>query len=533
MISDFSSWNALDENVQAAKELLVKNFEEKANKKVDEDFKKKIWSNPKYLEIKDYIEKDVKSPGLVYLFTKLYVIEKCTMDKIKMLVDGLKNIDMKSLPLGNIDAYAKITDNQGSSKDGQTGHEKLEDDINFLLAKKKLKKAYDEMTPRMKSTFKELSNESSPLIDKLQDLVLKLLKTAPKVTKEGEKILAWKAWVGTGIKGEGGMKKYDDTHTYPAYDNPVEAFKGMIADAENILDNWGTGFEEKLNQLEDLNQAVRIFYADAGLIASSARSVKAQIACSGESTHCINDPGAFWTYAGTNLQINILNYNLSQSDPNRLISMTITPSGRIHHAQNFRNRGELDASGTYVDLLKRLKYPESLINSIKDNFNDELEKMKVLSGIFKMIDTKNIRGLEKALSILSKYERDTFHGEVETRSESAELKGFLKNVTREFKSEELKLISIEWAMKTGGLFDMPKIVVFKQLVDKITPRQKVDILELTLKTLDDPDTGIESIIKNLEENPEDQEYNFLLKRLRKISKEKALVIEEIKNIKTS
>ena len=178
------------ESISAAKALLVKDYAEKQKKSVNEipeEIKKSIWRDPKYKQILDlaqegkYYEngelqssnepggskKLPKNEGWIYLLTKLYIIDGCSWEQLvsvetdsgsatvgsptgiyNMMIELKQNLNQ--LPLKNVDAYARII---SSTQSETPPYEVLADDLRVMQAKKKLKKIYDELIPRMKKEF--------------------------------------------------------------------------------------------------------------------------------------------------------------------------------------------------------------------------------------------------------------------------------------------------------------------------------------------------------------------------------------------
>ena len=116
MIKTFEGYSNINENVTAAKELLLKLASKKSRRSSPEgkvkftpEEEKKILSNPDYIELRDYLLNVVKKPGLVYPFTYFMFVEKLprysqkdsegNYDEREFCVENLINLYLQPLIL--------------------------------------------------------------------------------------------------------------------------------------------------------------------------------------------------------------------------------------------------------------------------------------------------------------------------------------------------------------------------------------------------------------------------------------------------
>ena len=89
-IPSFSERFPIYESVDAAKSYLLKSFANSKGVKtseIDEETKKKILSNPKFLEIKDLTS---KNPGYTSMFLKFRIEQNASMEQLREIIDGLE-----------------------------------------------------------------------------------------------------------------------------------------------------------------------------------------------------------------------------------------------------------------------------------------------------------------------------------------------------------------------------------------------------------------------------------------------------------
>ena len=144
-IPSFSERFPIYENVDAAKNYLLKKF---ANDKgiktseIDEETKKKILSNPKFLGVKDLTS---KNPGYTSMFLKFRIDQNASMEQLREIIDGLEKYkqNLKSDLSMPIMDYEKVVP---SEDDIRPGYEIVGDDLRNIERKRKLKRFYNPKT---------------------------------------------------------------------------------------------------------------------------------------------------------------------------------------------------------------------------------------------------------------------------------------------------------------------------------------------------------------------------------------------------
>ena len=366
----------LMENVQAAKDYLIKQYAEKKGirtNEISDEEKKHIVSNPKFIEIRDMVQ---KSPGYTLAFLRFYIEQKAHLEELKEIFDNLQKYkgQISELPMSVAD-YAKYkTEKDGD--DNRPGYEVLGDELRNFERRRKVKDFYNELTPRMKKAFSRATEEQ------IEDLtaISNKLKSLPDIKTDGADANAWKSF-------SKNMKKYDDYRTYPEYSDEKKAFKDLIKDALEFTEAWGQTEDKLLSSLKTLGPQVGIIYAKKGYVVMSARTPAAQRAVCADTNWCIRTDSTFWSYGSGRIQVNIINSNVPVTDPLSLIGITINPDGTIHtDATRPNNRLRSDDGATfktYQSALKGLGYPAELVDTLEKSFSREVDIKLALEHYYK------------------------------------------------------------------------------------------------------------------------------------------------------
>lgn len=367
----FSEKQALMESVQVAKDYLLKRYA-LANKmktsEIPEETKKKILDDPKFKEVKDLTE---KSPGYTPMFVKFRFDQKAHIDELKEIFDNLikyKQTLGQDLSM-NINDYVKL---EPTEDDIRPGYEVLGDDLRNIERKRKLRKFYSELTGKMRKVFAKATDKQ---IDDLTEISNQLEQLKDKDGKN-----AWKEFTK-------GLKKYEDTRTYPEYKDEKVAFADVIKDALEFVEGWNQDESGLLKKLKDLGPMAGILYAKNGYIVESARTPEAQRAICADTNWCIRTDSTFWSYGQGRVQINIMNSNVPVTDIHSLIGITVNPDGTIHTDATRPNNRLRDKNGntyrTLKDALEGLDYPKDLIDAVMSKFKMECDIKIALERYYK------------------------------------------------------------------------------------------------------------------------------------------------------
>jgi len=511
------------ENIADAKKLLIKDYAEKQKKNVNEipeEIKKSVWRDPKFQKVLKLSE---KTPGWVYPLTKFYVIDGADWEEIEskdeegnptgiydMLV-ALKS-NLNELPLKTVDAYARI---MPSKEDERPSYEVLGDDLRAIQSKRKLKKLYDEFIGRMKEEFRKVSSSKEPSdkksIQELELVALALDKLKPKEGEDekGNKITLipfneWKRATG---------KKYSDTPdnlmVYPQFKDPKVAFKTLVRDSSDFVDNWNKGLSEYSQKIIDLGLRAGILYDKGGYLAMSARTPEAQRAVSGDSNFCINNDSTFWNYGDGAIQLNIINGNLPKANKKYLLGVTIKKDGVVKNCAWKNNTGsdrDFHKSGiNYAAFLKGLEYPQELIQDIIDKFDSEVTIKLSLEQFYKESKSLTPNSLIKSLINIK---QGIFNGVV-SPEQWDQISGIVSFIVKEERGIPTSDFVKEF--KLSGMYTLSAWEVFDYVVEgDYTKNDMEEIKKTTLSVISEMEQFVSLRNKGRTFNIPEEQYKKIL-----------------------
>lgn len=484
------------ENIAAAKALLVKDYAEKQKKNVNEipeEIKKTIWRDPKFQKVLKLAE---KNPGWVYPLTKFYVIDGCDWEEIEskdsegnptgiydMLIDLKQNLNQ--LPLKNVDAYARIIP---SKEDERPSYEVLGDDLRSMQSKRKLKKIYDELIPRMKKEFDRVSASKNPkdkeLIQNLELFALSLEKLKPRLNAEtGQMEEPFKEFKKkTGMRFSDSEAALHPEYGNPSFKDPAVAFRALVRECMDLVDNWDKGLDEYTEKIIDLGLRAGIFYNKKGYLAMSARTPEAQRAVSGDTNFCINNDSTFWSYGDGSIQINIINGNLPKANKKYLLGVTVKKDGVVKNCAWKNNTGsdrDFHKSGiNYAAFLKGLEYPQDLIQDIIDKFDEEVTIKLSLEKFYR--ESKSLTPNSLVVSLIN-IKSGIFNGTV-SPEQWDQISGIVSFIVKE--ERNIPTSDFVKEFKAGGLFTISAWEVFDYVVEGDYTKQDMEkIKETTLSVI--------------------------------------------------
>jgi hypothetical protein len=480
------------ENVANAKALLVKDYAEKNKKtpnEIPEEIKKSLWKDPKFQKVLNLLGQ--KHQGWAYALTKFYVIDGADWEEIESVDEngnptGIYDMLVQLKPgpndlaLKNIDAYAKIVP---SEKDERPSYEVLGDELRSIQSRRKLKKLYDEFIGRMKEEFKKVSASKDPedkkMIEELELIALALDKLKPKEGEDenGNKVTLnpfneWKKTTG---------KKYSDTpenlQLYPQFKDPKVAFKTLIRDSSNLVDNWNAGLEEYTQKIMDLGLKAGILYNKNKYLAMSARTPEAQRAVSGDTSFCINNDSTFWSYGDGSIQLNIINGNLPKANKKYLLGVTIKKDGVVKNCAWKTNSGsdrDFNKSGiNYAQFLKSLDYPQDMIQSIIDKFEEETTIKLSLEKFYR--ESKNLTPNGLIVSLID-LKNGIFNGVISPEKWD-QVAGIVSFIIKE--ERNLKTSDFIKEFKLNGIFFHSAWEVFDYVVEGDYTKEDMEVIKKT------------------------------------------------------
>jgi hypothetical protein len=399
----FFDVESLMENVQDAKAYLLKTYAAEKNIKaadLSDKEKKKILENPKYLLIKDLMEKN-KMPGNTFPFLKFYMEQNAHIETLEEIIKNLQKYknNLSELTM-SISDYSKVVPTED---DPRPGYELLGDDLIVIERKRKLKDLYNELTPKMKKYFAKAKesqiNDLAEISNQLKGLKdVTVTKGGIKVTKN-----AWKEFTKT-------FKKYDDTLTYKRYSDPAVAFGEISEDGLDFIKNWGTSDDVFIEKMKSFGAMAGILYQDPSYLVVSARhpSVHTYMGSAKNLPWCLKDPSQYWNYSAGRIQITIFNWDLPLTHIWSAVTVTINKDGTVHSdgdRTNSRLRTNNNSGFTgknYKTVLEDLKYPPKLIRSVEDKFEREVDIKVALEAYYKEGDKLTPRKVMESLITISK-----------------------------------------------------------------------------------------------------------------------------------
>ena len=464
----FSEKQALMENVQAAKDYLLKRYAlEKKIKtsEIDEETKKKILADPKFKEVKDLTE---KFPGYTPMFVKFRFEQKAHMEELKEIFDNLMKYkqNLKQDLTMDINDYVKI---EPTEDDIRPGYEVLGDDLRNIERKRKLRKFYSELTGKMRKVFAKATDKQ---IDDLTEISNQLEQLKDKDGK-----IAWKEFTK-------GLKKYEDTRTYPEYRDEKVAFADVIKDALEFVEGWNQDESGLLKKLKGLGPMAGILYAKNGYIVESARTPEAQRAICADTNWCIRTDSTFWSYGQGRVQINIINSNVPVTDIHSLIGITVNTDGSIHTDATRPNNRLRDKNGnsfrTLKDALEGLDYPKDLIDTVMAKLKTETDIKIALERYYKDGASLKVRDIIESLLVSNR----GFLSGAMPKEDWERISGLVSQII--FEVKDLKKSDFMKEFKENGIYGDAAMNVFEQLIgDDYTKADIEDILSATEKGIED------------------------------------------------
>ncbi len=466
----------LNESVQQAKDYLLKRYAEKKEIKtseIPEKVKKEILNDPKFIAIRDLTQ---KSPGYTPLFVKFFYEQGATMENLEHLMDDLNKYKQnlaKDLSMPVVD-YGKI---EPTEEDHRPGWEVLGDELRNIPRKIKLRKLYSELTAKMR---KEFARATDKQIDKLTEISNQLDKLPDE---DGRK--AWDEFTK-------GLKKYEDTRTYPQYKDTKVAFEDMIKDADTFISAWGESEDELIKKLKKLGAQVGFLYNKDGYTVVSTRAPEALRAVAGDTTFCIRTDSTFWSYGGGRVQLVVLNRNIPKSDHYSLVGITVNPNQTIHTDADRPNRRVTDRNGrNYKDLrsiLDGIGLPAEAVNKVIEEFPQETDIKLATEQFFK--NQKDLTP-QKIVSSLIKINSGVLAGKVD-ETEWEKISGIVSLIIKE--TEGLRTSNFMEFFKENGIMTDSGWEVFKKIIgDDYTKSDMEQIYDHTLEGFDSIDYVLDSV----------------------------------------
>jgi hypothetical protein len=428
-VSNFFDWqeDTIFENVQAAKDFMVKMEADMAKKSVSEltdKEKERALKNPDFNEIKNML---MKNPGWTLAFTRFHFLEGASMSQLKELFDDLmsKRQVLSKLPQP-VEAYSKLSD-KDLEDDKRPGWERLTDDLIILERKQKLKKFYNEMNSAQKALFDKATAQQ---INDMTEIANQFDSKGPE---------AFKSFV-------------DKISRYKTLDDLINA-------ASEFVSQYGKGFNELFDKIQELGSQVGVLYNRDGYFIFSTRSQDSIKKLCGDASWCIvSSSNYFWNYSGGRVQMNAYNFNLPVTDRLSLIGMTVEKDGKIYVAYDRTNSSISNMGSTYQQILKNAGYPSEAIEAVEKKFEDEVNIKLVLEKFFKESEGWDSR---KVINSLISISRGLAKGVV-SESDWEQISGAVADII--MSSEKISKATLLDTFKNNGIYSEAAWHVFDTLV---------------------------------------------------------------------
>lgn len=518
----------------------------------------KMESSKKYLRLKEKFLN--KYPGLMPLYTKFYIVDNESWDKIEELSNKLEKVKPQpgELPVGE----GNLSDYLALKKEDQATSviETLLDDLGRVEKNRLPKKLLDlfprDMGPdslkrnpkglrRMRWVYDQLIKSDDPKdkarIDDLIYIATQLESLEPKEqlikNKRGETgpqktVLrsAWDTFLASSAKYNDYYPKEQNAFraTYPNFVDPYVAFDQMIQDGFDLIEGWNSGLDDLKQRIKDLEPRSAILYDSEKYLVTSARTNQAvaEVCKIVSGDHCIKSSHSFWNYTGGGkVQLSISDFNRKQSDLMSLFTMTInkdgtlsTAAGRDNNENAFREyQGKL-----FDEVLRDLGYPEPLVATCASYFPLEQKIKEALEIFFKIeegsaLQKNKTRGITNILKSIQVVHDQLISGKM-TESQWNEICGVASEIIFEglgISTEDL----VKYFCGEGIYYESDYVIFKKLLGDYVySDKEAKQIKEASLYNIETAEETIEdkAYMEKIEKSGQGQVFYNLVKNKQKI-----------------
>jgi hypothetical protein len=471
MLLSFSHWrrsNQLNENIQSAKVYLIKKYKDSLAQKVEGEGKEYVPSaederraleNPEYKKILELVE---DKPGYVYPFVRFRFENGNSFPQLKSLFQTIKNDPgiISSLPM-SIEKYSSQ-----STVNGVDSLEALMDQIHTITERRKHRWVIEKVNGPLRRSIKTLSEEK-----------IGRLYTAAKLIDD--------------VDDQVGMFKDPETGKETNIRSSLLRKSNAFSDASKYL-NWveemangavTSNSTSKVNSIKALEPEAGIIYNNAGYLAISIRTEKAQMDLCSVANWCINR-GSWNNYAGKNgyIQINIFNFNKPVTDPMHIVGTTIDNHGEVDSSHD-KNDTSLVQSNNPEKHFRDLGYPDDLVKAVINSFSLEktIKKFVVELGV----DTASA---EKLLSTV-------ITGSYKLNLESQdEIRNIMIRIIMDHIGPKVSRQDIMSVFMKFGVLSTFSARVLNLLILDISAEEKESLLKNNDRILNAPNTGLKEIL---------------------------------------
>lgn len=359
----------LNENVQLTKKHIKdkaisnnKSYNDLSDDEKKEFIKKEIDRDENFNKLKKLLN---NSGGYMYSFYR-FLEDGVPFTELEHLISKLKEskqfLNMLSLPF---DKYGDIDPNE---YDGRSGYEVLIDELDNIDLVRLTNKFVSNFTSDLKRSYNSTSKFNKEKITNIAKAFTELGTENGKLDIEKNKTLQ-----------EMFFRKISRYH------NIEDFIKGSESFIKSSGNNNMVSFIKKIydvNKLYGELNGADIIFDDNDILIIEVRSYQANKDLNSNTSHCIASSSSQWdSYVGSdnnfNKQYYIYNFNLSPSDSNSVIGITINETGGIRACHNKPDHG---ISGEIKSILKRWEsdydISENLFSFLKPMTPEEVSTKK-------------------------------------------------------------------------------------------------------------------------------------------------------------
>jgi hypothetical protein len=443
IIESFNGWKRADrlltENVQAAKQYMLKRFAQAKGMEVSQitpEDQARIFANEEYRKVLQLAQ---PLPGFTAAFVKFKFDHRVSIEQLKTLFDKIKEhsqfLGELSMPIIDFPNQDKVN--------GVPAFEALMDEFNQIETRRKAKWILNELPGNLRRAARELPKED-----------LQRLFNAATIMND----------LGKEVK-ERLLKKAK------AFSEPMD----FIVYAENYVKGYlNSDVQSKIDKLEELEPEGSVIYADDRYLMLSARTEKAQKELCSVANWCINR-GSFnnASYGGGAVQINTFDFGLPPTDPHHLIGTTISYDGKVTYSHDINDRS-VKTTDNITAHLNKFGYPDKMINTLLKVFPIEAMIKKVITEL--NLDKKSpIQVLESVIKASYK-----INPEDDQDSARVILNILMERIAPSVKEEDIVNLYMKF-----GVMSIFSAKLFNMLLPNIDPETRAKVIQNAKAILDE------------------------------------------------
>ena len=448
----YESW--VFENVQAAKAYMLKRAAASLGKAVNEltpEEQTRALNNRQYKEVLELLGQ--KYNGYLGTFVKFHFEQRIPVDQLKQLLDQMiKYRQLVSTLPYPVDAYSNGNPEPGSTI---SGFEALMDQFRTFEFNTKGKWIIDALPKELRDQARALDPEKQK----------ELIRIGWTIADQGDAI---KTRV---------MSKVNRYRT-------IQDFMKYATD----ISSTDESSQKLVAQAESLSPEIQVMYDDNNYVVFSVRTEAAQKAIFRMANWCLNT-GSWDSYVSRGVQLNILNFNVPNSDPMFVTGTTVLASDSSVKASHDANDRSIKKDSDPATHLQMNGYPEDLVNQVMSLLPSEIVVKTVLANI---MSKAGVDAKIQSLAVAG-HDLETLTDPI---AREAVEKDLLVIIDKEFESENFSTDAMLQGFKKHGILSMFAAKLYhKLLVGKISQE---DVDAIFAKT----ERGFELLARNVNNWPD-------------------------------